>query len=172
MPLTPLFATSQIVGQPSVVVIEDTSTGTDAAVSERRIYLQKADGTYLRPEGTTTDYISWPVGTTTKSISVLDRDYALNVVVLWVSSGGATLYTKAQLLLFTLHLEQFYYDLTQTQSGAPRIVEDTRYYDSKIKLRCSLDEAANAVSIGEDIYSAQAALDRGQFLLDHQTLFF
>jgi hypothetical protein len=172
MAFAPSFETKQVIGQPGILIVEDTSTGTDAAISTRHIYLQKADGTYLVPAGNATDYIVWPVGTPTKAIDALDRDYALRVTVLWVSSGGATLYTQSGLKTATLHLKQFYYDLTQTQSGTPNIVNDTRYYMSKIKLRCALDETENATEIGADHYAAQAALDRGQHLVDHQTLYF
>jgi hypothetical protein len=172
MPLSSAFSVSQVIGQPRVLILSDDSTGSDVAITSRRIYLMKADSTFLVPEGTETEYIEFPLGANTINLDVLDKDYALNVTVQHINSAGVALYTSSELMLFTLHLEQFYYDLTQTQTGTPRIVEDTRYYDSKIRLRCALDEAANAISIGEDIYSAQAALNRGQFLVDHQTLYF
>jgi hypothetical protein len=173
MPLTTSFTVlPQVVGQPRVLFLRDDSTGSDAAVTERRVYLAKADGTYLTPDGHPTDYIVWQSGAQQISLDVLDRDYCLRVTVLWVNAGGTALYTASTLALFTLHLKQFYYDLTQAQTGRPTIVNDTPYYEAKVKLRCALDEAQNAVEIGVDHYSAQAALDRGADLMDHQTLYF
>lgn len=172
MPLTTSFEPSQVIGQASVLIIEDTSTGTDIAVTERRVFLQKSDGTYLTPSGTATDYISWPMGDTSIEIDALDRDYALFIIVRWCDVDGNSLYTESELWLATLYLKQFYYDLTQTQTGTPNIVNDAPYYISKIQLRCAIDEAINAVEVAGDHHSAQAALDRGQFLVDHQTLYF
>ena len=81
----PSFAVSQNLGFPSVIVLTDTSTGTDETISQRNVYLQKADGTFLVPEGTTTNYIVWSIVLNTISIDVLDKDYALNVMVDYVN---------------------------------------------------------------------------------------
>jgi hypothetical protein len=162
----------QIVGEPNIFVLNDTSVGSDAAVTQRRVYLQKSDGSYLTPEGTTTSYIVWPIGDANIEIDALDKSYCLNIIVQWCNSAGAAISTASALSLFTMHLEQFYYDLTQTQTGTPRVVEDTAYYQSKIQLRCALDEAQNALVYGADQFSAQAALDRGSYLKDNQTLYF
>lgn len=173
MPITtPAFSSSRIIGQPSVIVLQDDSVGSDTDVVERRVYLAKADNTYLAPEGTATDYVVWQAAADQLAVEVLDRDYCLRVTVLWCNAAGTALYTASKLLLFTPYLNRFYYDLTQTQSGTPNIVNDVTYYLSKIKLACALDESTNAVSEGDDHYSAQAALDRGQHLIDHQTLYF
>jgi hypothetical protein len=162
----------QIVGEPSVFTLNDTSAGNDAAVTVRRVYLQKSDGSYLVPQGTTTSYIVWPIGDASIEIDALDKSYCLNIIVHWVNAAGAALYTASALSLFTMHLEQFYYDLTQTQTGTPNVVNDTAYYQSKVKLRCALDEAQNALVYGSDQYSAQAALDRGTYLKDNETIYF
>jgi len=85
MPLTPSFSVSQQVGSPSDIVFNDTSTGSDSSLTERRVYLEKHDGQYLVPSGTTTDYIVWPLATNPFTISgILDKDYALNVKVDWI----------------------------------------------------------------------------------------
>jgi hypothetical protein len=161
----------QVLGQANIVTLTDASVGSDAAVTTRRVYFQKADGTYL-PSATGEDYWLWPIGETSKSFNVLDRSYALRLTVLFVNSAGTALYTASLLKTFPMAQELFYYDLTQTQTGTPNIVNDTRYYLSKIKLRCHLDEAENATVYGEDHYSAQAALERAQFLIDNETIYF
>lgn len=51
MALIPSFSVSQTVGADSIVVLTDTSTGTDALVKSRVVYLQKTDGTFLVETG-------------------------------------------------------------------------------------------------------------------------
>lgn len=55
----------------------------------RKIYLEKVGGTYLVPDGTTTDYIDWPLsdGATKTLTDILDRDYSLSMLVEWESSS-------------------------------------------------------------------------------------
>lgn len=83
MPLTENFSTSQVIGLPQRIYFTDTSTGNDGSVGERRIFLQKEDGTYLTPDGSATDYILWPLATNPFYVDILDKDYALNVTVVW-----------------------------------------------------------------------------------------
>lgn len=77
------FVCSQVIGDPSRIYFEDTSTGSDIGIVERRIYLQLYDGTYLVPSGTTTDYIVWPLAQTTFSVDILDADKAISIKVDW-----------------------------------------------------------------------------------------
>jgi len=48
---TASFSVSQTVGLPDTVTLADTSTGSDATIAARIVYLQKADGTYLTGSG-------------------------------------------------------------------------------------------------------------------------
>jgi hypothetical protein len=171
MALDPSFSVSQPLDDPNILIIEDTSTGVDGGVTTRRVYLQKADGTYLVPDGTETDYIEWDYSEGSIEIDVLDKDYALSVRVDWLT-GDTVTYTETELAVFTLHSNLFYYGLTQDQTGNPQIISDTFYYDNKMKLRCSIDEAENATQYGVDIYSAQAALSRAKYMMDNQDKYF
>jgi hypothetical protein len=56
MPFIENFTATQYISVPNLIVITDTSTGTDAAITSRRVYMRKSDGTYLVEEGTTTNY--------------------------------------------------------------------------------------------------------------------
>ena len=81
------FTATQYISVPNLIVFDDTSTGTDAAITTRKVYLQKSDGTYLVTSGTTTDYMLWPKSSgNTISYDVLDKDYALTITVEWVSA--------------------------------------------------------------------------------------
>ena len=61
MPISPNFTATQSYNTPSIFTLTDTSTGTDATITQRRVYLLKANGTYLVPAGTLTNYIQWSV---------------------------------------------------------------------------------------------------------------
>ena len=175
MPLTPNFSTSQQAGLPSNVIITDTSTGSDVAVVERRVYLVNYAGEYVVADGTTTDYTVWPLAQSSISIDCLSADTALTVTVDWVDVSGVTLYTKTVLAGFTLYNETFYYSLTQGQAAVSNpsyILQDTTYFQNKSKLRCLIDSGDQSVTLGYDITSAQLCYDLATAMVNNQNLFF
>ena len=131
----------------------------------------KSDGTFLVPTGTTTNYITWSYSFLFKDIDVLDRDYAVDIVVEWLA-GTTVIYTVSTLYAFTLNSELFYYNLTQYIASNQIQIRNTPYYDNKMLYRVCIDEANNAVDFGADISSAQNALDRAYFLEQNQNIFF
>lgn len=172
MAFTPNFSPSQTIGSPSILNLQDNSTGSDGAITVRHIYLTKSDGTYLVPSGTSTNYIVWAIANPSIALDVLDIDYALNIVVLWLDAGGNTLYTKSGLFCFSLYAEQFYYGLTQALAANYPIIADTNYYQNKGMLRTEIDSADYAVSIGGDSAASQACLNRAAFLIQNQSFNF
>jgi len=160
---------------PNSFTLTDTSTDPDPNLTGRKIYLQKVDGTYLVPEGTTTDYIDWPLsdGATKVLTDILTRDYSLSMLVEWESSspevGGS--YSKLLLHTFTALLEQFNYLMTQMQSANPLLVADNNYFVNKIKLRVWIDDATNADTYN-DQFLAQLCLDRAYDLQQNANIFF
>lgn len=169
MALTVSFSVQQNYTAASTIVWTDTSTGSDVAVVKKRIFLQLADGTYLVPSGTTTDYVETTDGTV--DLDVLSEDKALRITVQWLDVSDEVLYTTNGLYVFSLYAEEYYFSLTQAQTANPKLVQDGDYYLNKIKLRCAIDEAANAATFN-DIYAAQSALDRAASFINNQTRFF
>lgn len=167
MALTPNFSCSQDNGSPSVINIEDLSTGADAAIASRRIYFLQSDGTYLVPSGTTTDYVEWVVGSSVTAVDCLVQDSALNITINWVNVGGTTLYTKTIANGFTAYNEAFYYNLTQSQVTiqSPNILLSTNYYQNKMMLRVFIDSGNQSISFASDIYSAQVCYDNATYLV-------
>lgn len=175
MPLIPNFSTSQQAGLPSNVIITDTSTGSDAAIFERAVYLVDYAGNYVVPAGTTTNYVLWPLAQTSISINCLTQDTALAITVNWVDSSGVMLYTKTSLSGFTLYNETFYYSLTQGQAavGNPSyILQDNAYFQNKSRLRCLIDSGNQAITLGYDITSAQECYDLATYMVTNQNIFF
>lgn len=172
MSLVPSFTATQNIGSPEIIVLNDTSTGADALVTQRRIYLNTAEGTTITPAGVTTAYINWPIADLAISLAVLNTDYSLNINVLWLDVNGVMLYTRTVLYCFSLYAEEFYYSLTQDQTGVPNIISGSTYYTNKMILRVEIDSANQAVSIGGDIYSSQSALDRANYMVANQNTYF
>lgn len=159
MALTLNFSTSQPVGEPSVVTVEDESTGSDAAITQRRVYLRQANGEFLVPSGTTTDYIEWDYSQSTIDIDALDKDYALDVVVEWLNVSNVVLYDKTLPRGFTSYNEDFDYGLTQQLSGNPMLINDNRFFTEKSDLRTAIDSGDQALDRASDVYGAQRCYD-------------
>ena len=172
MALIPNFTVSQTAGLPSVININDNSTGSDVAVSSRQIFIQTNIGSYLVPTGTTTNYIVWALANTSIVLDILNKDYAINITVNWLDVNGAILYTKTSLNLFTLYLKSFFYSLTQYQASNLSITQNTSYYESKSKLWGFIKGAEVAISLGNDISGAQLQLDAGSQMINNEKLFF
>lgn len=163
---TATFSASQSYGLPSIVTVEDTSSGL-VSVASRIVFLTTGYNTLLVTGGT-----AWPLVDTSISIDALDKDYALSITVQWLDSLGAVLYTQTQLLSFTLWNEQFLYDLTQDQTGLPSVIQDTNYYSNKMMMRVEVDSGNQALSLANDIAGAQGCYDRATFMRLNQNIFF
>jgi hypothetical protein len=174
MPLTVNFGASQDISTPENVTISDTSVGTDVSIVERRVFLLQANGDYLVPSGTDTDYIVWSnSGSSTLEIEdVFDKDYAISCTVQWLDSTDTVIYTKTILFAFTAYSETGYSELISDQSSYPRILNDPSYVANLSKLRLFIDSAEQAVEFGEDIYKSQRALDFAKDMLDNEQLYF
>lgn len=171
MALTPNFSTSQTVGESSKITFTDTSTGSDGSIASRRIYLQTATGVYLVESGTPTDYEVWVYADSTITLDLLDKDYALNVLVQWLDSGGTVLYSKQLLLGFTLYNNTFNYGLTQMLTANPNNFNSKAFFQNKIALTVEMDSGDQALELASDIFGAQRCYDRAtQIRLNSQYL--
>lgn len=159
MPFVPLFSTEQPLGDPSTVTVRDDSTGEDAAITQRRVYLQKYDGSYLRDEDADTDYWEWDYADETIDIDALDKDYALLVIVQWLNVANVVLYTASGRRGFVEYAEEFDYQLTQLQSGNPALTHDGNFFNLKSLLRTEIDSGNQAVTLVVDLYGAQQCYD-------------
>lgn len=165
------FTYSQNYGTITIATFTDTSTGTDATLTGRLLYIRKSDGTYLVPDGTTTDYIFWPIADLSISVDILDKDYALDVTVLWY--GGSTgLYNKTLVCLFRAYSELFLRQLTQGQEAVPKLLTDKNFWYNKFKLRTLVDDAIQAVESLNDQTIATFTLEEAKKITDNPSLFF
>lgn len=168
MALTPSF-TANGTANPSEISFVDTSTGSDGAVVGRKINIYDIFNNLLF--SSPYDWPDFP-GTTTLTINPLEKDIAANIVVTWVDSGGGVLYTASQIAVFTGYAEQFFYQLTQNQTGKPNLLNDNGYFENKSKLRTLIDGANQSIAVGNDIVSAQTSVDLYIPMLQNQDLYF
>lgn len=195
MSLSVDFSTSQTLGYPSSINFVDLSTGSDSSVNSRRIYLRTAASTYLVADGTTTvndsggllngaAFTEWEVTTpgtldpvNATLAEVLDKDYALQVIVEWVNKTTSietaqVLYTATKLIGFTFYNETFDYQLTQILSGNPLVINDNNFFPNKSKLRTCIDSGNQAIEFGIDIFSAQECYDQATELRLNSAYYF
>jgi len=173
MPFTQSFTVSQTPLNPSIVVITDTSTGTPTSpITERRITITDYAGNYVVPVGTTTNYIVWAVGTNPITLDLLTEDMALNIKVDWYKAVNVVEYTLNQNYCFTQYSKQFLYYLIQLQSQNYNIIQDNNYWGNVGIFWTNIIGALNSVEIGNDIASAQACLNRTNYMQQNQSIYF
>ena len=159
MSLTANFATSQTYGVPDSINFVDTSTGTDYSITGRRIYMKTSANTYLVEKGTFYNYEYWSYVDSTITLSVLPKDYALEITVEWMS-GDTVVTSKVYNLGFTLYNETFDYQLTQVLSGNPLVINDNNFFPNKSDLRVNIDSGNQAIFFATDLFAAQQCYDR------------
>lgn len=172
MALSVDFSVTQSLANPNELTFTDLSSGSDAGVTTRRITITTANGTTLVESGTSTAYELWPLPLGTAiTLDVLTQATAPSIKVDWMT-GSTITYTKTELYVFNLQLYLFAYQLTQTQTASPSIIQDTNYYLNKIKLLTNIKDSETAIELMSDIYSGQASCDRGTYLVNNESLFF
>lgn len=172
MAFSPYFSVGQSVTAPSYVVFTDESTGTDAAIVSRRIYVTDSQGNPVVPSGTATDYISWPWATNPLSVLLLEEDTAVNVLVQWLDVNGDVLYDSDEnYCLDEFNTQNFIY-LIQNQGLTPGVVQDTNYFSNMSLYWVNIIGAQIMVEDADDIAGSQNCLNRATNMLNNQSMYF
>ena len=170
MPFIENFTATQYISVPNLIVFDDTSTGTDAAITSRRVYMQKSDGTYLVQEGTTTNYEIWSLASgNTISFDVLDKDYALNITVEWRDNTN-TLYSKTVTYCFSTYAKIYNTKLSKAQISTPERLDGDNWLSTKFALNTYIRAADDAISLGAGIAIAQLSLNKAKYIIDNPKL--
>lgn len=168
MPLTPSFSLSAT-ADPSALSVVDSSTGSDGAVVGRKINIFDVSNVLFG--ASPYDFPSFP-GTASITINPFQKDSAVNVVVTWINNVGTVLYTASKIYASTGYAEAFYYLLTQQQQGNPAFLQDQNYFQNKSKLRVLIDSCNQAISVGNDVFSANTSIALYQVMLNNPKLYF
>ena len=155
------FTITQISGSPEDIVATSVTAGTDAAVTQRRIYISDSTGTFLVPSGVTTEYNSWALATNPLTISnILSKDMACRFTVQWLDVNDVVLYDSTQDAVgLTLFNESFDYEKTQNIAANPTLVNDNNFMGNKYLLRTYIDSGNQAISLASDLVNAQLCYD-------------
>jgi hypothetical protein len=171
--LTPNFSVSQLAGSPESFTILDTSSGSDAGITVRWLYLLQADGTYLVPEGNLTDYIVWDYSEPSITLDLLTQDTALSILVEW-RDNSSDLYDKTVAVGLDAFGQNFFYSLSDGQVPIvnPPVALSQDYYQNKLQFLCYLKSAEQAITYASDVQKAQTAYDLDQWMISNQSILF
>lgn len=172
MALTPAFTASQSGLTPNIVTLADTSTGSDSNITQRRVYFQNSQGSYVVSSGTTTSYMTWSYADSSQTFDILTEDLALAITVQWLDVSNTVLYSLTQLYCFPQYNKNFFYYLLQQQALTPSIYQDTNYANNLANYWVQIIGAIQAVEIGADISASQNNLNKATFMMDNQNDFF
>ena len=174
MPLSVSFSISQSSLNPAAVTATDDSTGSDAAVTQRRIFFQNSQGQYITTSGTssTSAYEAWAYADTSETWDLLDEDIAATVTVQWLNSSNAVLYTLTQVYCLAEFNKQFFYYLVQQQATTPIILQDTNYAANMAAYWTNITGAIQAIEIGADVSASQNCLNRATDMMNNESNYF
>lgn len=177
MALTVSFSASSVSGSPSNILFSDLSTGTDAAVVSRRIYVSDSNGDYIVVSGITTEYNEWtiPLSGVLENITLdlLLKDMAVKITVQWLNVSNVVLYDYTiNAVGFIEYNEEFDYGLTTLMAVNPLLINDNNFWGNKTKLRTLIDSGNNAITRASDLYNAQQCYDEATDLRLSSQYFF
>lgn len=166
MPFVPSFTITPT-GNAAAFVVADTSTGSDGAITDRQILLYNSANALIVPA------IDFPLSAGASiTIAPLANDQALNVVVNWLNSGGAAIYTTSLIFAFVQYGLQFLQQLTQTQISNPLIINDTGWINAKFTIFEEIQSALNAINVGQSLFAAQSCILRYTYIITNQNIIF
>lgn len=172
MAIQPDFTAEVRYATQNILTLTDVSGGTDPAITKRRVTLQLANGSYLLLAGITstnpnTSYFQWDYSVSFIDLNVLNQDYALNITSTWLNSSNVVLYTLAKEFCLQTYNPFGNLQVIKSLASNPSLINDQNWFLNKVKLTVAIDDANNAISLGSDIQSSQAAIGRGQAILNN-----
>lgn len=172
MSFSPAFTVSQSAATPNIIVLQDTSTGVDASITQRRIYITDNEGAYIVPSGTITDYIVWPLATNPISLNVLTQDTAANIFVEWLDVSNTVLYDDDNDYPLIEYGKQFYFYLIQQLALNPSTYQDSNYASNLALFWTYIIGAINAINIGSSLSASQALMNKETDMQNNQSKYF
>lgn len=172
MAFSPAFTIAQSALNPALVVATDTSTGSDVNITQRRIYVQQGNGTYLVPTGTSTDYTAWAYASSSISLNILTVDIGAAITVDWLDVSNVVLYSLPQEFPLSYFNKNFFYFLIQQQALSPGIIQDATYFSNLSAYWMNITGGIQAITIGADIAASQNCFDRATEMMQNPAKYF
>lgn len=174
MAITASVAVSQTSLAPNEVTLTDESTGTDATITKRRVFITDSEGNYLVENGTTTQYEEWNdfPATTTITLDVLTEDKAVHLLVQYLTSANVVVTTFEDDYSLSEYNKQFFYEVWQQQGLTPGIYQDLSYESNLAKLWINIVGGIQAIEIGSDLSASQNCMNRATDLRLNEDKYF
>lgn len=173
MPFTTNFTVTQG-ATCSQFQVNDTSTynveGT-GTFTNRKLTIQKADGSYLVNGGITFNQYVWPFGNNTITITGLDQDYSYKVTLAHTSTApqGGSVYSKEASAVLTCFTLSGFYTFANKMAVNQSLEKDYKYVKDVMRLFIEQESAIKAGTDG-DFAASQACLDRAKNIIDNLTI--
>lgn len=150
--------------------ISDVSTGADANLTGRTLFLYKTDGSLL-----TGSPINWPIANSALTLTgILPKDYSLSIVVNWASSDplpSPSTYTKTAISTFTGNTYNFIVGLIQEIAAKQGITNDGQFLEN-LNIMYTYVDNANLSQVYNNQGNAQLNLDLAYGMITNKNLFF
>lgn len=172
MSFTPSIAVTQSALTPNIVTVVDDSAGSDGAITQRRVFVQTANGDYLVPSGTTTDYTQWALADSSIALNILTQDECVNILVQWLNVSDAVLYTYEDTYALSEYNKQFLVYLVSAQGLQPGVVQDSNYSGNIALFWTNIIAGINQVVFGSDIAGGQNCFNRATQMRLHEGDYF
>lgn len=171
---TPHISATQSIAYNNLITLTDDSVGTDNTLTTRRIYIRTASNRYLTPtqqSSTTPAYTTWSYADATIPLDVLTESTSPEITVEWYA-GDTLLYTFTDTFDFDLGDYVFQLGKLASQTSSPGVLQDNNYYSNLMQFIVNLDNSEKAITYGDDIYSAQNALNQNQNMINNESFYF
>lgn len=154
MPISPAFSVTQSAITPASVTINDDSTGSYGTITQRRIYIQDAYGSYLTGNDVV-NYDAWALADLSYTYSALQHDAAVNIKVEWLDVSNNIINTLNNNYALPEFGKQFFYYLVQLQGLTPGVYQDLSYKGNLATFWALISGGINAIVYGNDLAAAQ-----------------
>lgn len=165
------FSVSQSAVSPSDVTITDTSSGLSGTITQRRVFVSQADGTYLTGNGTV-NYDAWALADAAITLDILTTDIAALIKVQWLNVSNVVVDEVENTFPLAEYNKQFLYYLVGLQGLTPGIYQDSNYSGNIGIFWTDIIAGINAVIYGNDIAAGQASFDRATQMRLNQNYYF
>ncbi len=171
MAITPSFTISQSALTPGSVTANDTSAGTYDTITQRRIFFETAQGTYLVQDGITTDYEAWALADASDTWGIMDTDHALAITVQWLNVSNVVVEELTQVYCLREFNKNFLVYLGQLQAATPGILQNQEYAANIATYWAYVQYAETMVSQA-DIANSQNLLDKATYMMQNESIYF
>ena len=171
MAISPSISVSQSALNPANLTVTDTSTGSYDTITQRRLYVQLANGQYLTGDGTV-NYTDWAIGNLSITLAIITGDTGANIRVDWLDVSNVVVNTLNANYPLPQFGKQFFFYLIQLQGLTPGVYQDLGYKGNLAAFWAYLNGGINAVEDGNDIAGAQNCFNITNLMRTNQSYYF